>query len=135
MRRVVGPRGAELAGEAATANGSGSGLVWCEGRRGRGEWSVERCWRAVLRAAMSIWCQKNPENFRHEIDIMSIWCQKHTESSRHEIDMNAMRDGYIGRGGEQEEFRRLLQKKTASLVTCQGRRRIGKSRFLAECAR
>lgn len=87
-----------------------------------------------MRAAMSIWCQKNPEKCRHEIDIMSIWCQKNTKSFRHEIDMNAMRDGYIGRGGEQEEFRRLLQKKTASLVTCQGRRRIGKSRFLAECA-
>ncbi len=43
-------------------------------------------------------------------------------------------DGYIGRSEERQEFRRLLQKKTASLVTCQGRRRIGKSRFIAECA-
>lgn len=44
-------------------------------------------------------------------------------------------DGYIGRAEEREEFRRLLQKKTASLATCQGRRRIGKSRFIHECAR
>ncbi|GEP44880.1 AAA family ATPase [Brevifollis gellanilyticus] len=43
-------------------------------------------------------------------------------------------DGYIGRSAEREEFRRLLQKRTASLVTCQGRRRIGKSRFITECA-
>ncbi len=43
-------------------------------------------------------------------------------------------DGYIGRSEERQEFRRLLQKKTASLVTCQGRRRIGKSRFITECA-
>lgn len=43
-------------------------------------------------------------------------------------------DGYIGRDPEREEFRRLLQKKIASLVTCQGRRRIGKSRFITECA-
>jgi len=43
-------------------------------------------------------------------------------------------DGYIGRREEREEFRRLLQKKTASLLTCQGRRRIGKSRFITECA-
>jgi AAA+ ATPase superfamily predicted ATPase len=43
-------------------------------------------------------------------------------------------DGYIGRFEERDEFKRLLQKKTASLVTCQGRRRIGKSRFINECA-
>lgn len=43
-------------------------------------------------------------------------------------------DGYIGRSEERQEFRRLLGKKTASLVTCQGRRRIGKSRFINECA-
>ena len=43
-------------------------------------------------------------------------------------------DGYIGRSEERQEFRRLLQKKIASLVTVQGRRRIGKSRFIAECA-
>ncbi len=42
--------------------------------------------------------------------------------------------GYIGRAHEREEFRRILAKKKASLVTCQGRRRIGKSRFIAECA-
>ncbi len=43
-------------------------------------------------------------------------------------------DGYIGRSEERQEFRRLLQKKIASLITVQGRRRIGKSRFIAECA-
>ncbi|MCX6857237.1 MAG: ATPase [Verrucomicrobia bacterium] len=43
-------------------------------------------------------------------------------------------EDYIGRSEERQEFRRLLQKKTASLVTCQGRRRIGKSRFIHECA-
>ena len=43
-------------------------------------------------------------------------------------------DGYIGRSEERQEFRRLLQKKIASLVTVQGRRRIGKSRFITECA-
>ena len=41
---------------------------------------------------------------------------------------------YIGRPDEREEFSRLLQRKTAALVTCQGRRRIGKSRFINECA-
>jgi hypothetical protein len=48
--------------------------------------------------------------------------------------MGIISDGYIGRAEEREEFQRLLQKKTASLVTRQGRRRIGKSRFLSECA-
>ncbi|MCW1884206.1 hypothetical protein OKA04_05650 [Luteolibacter flavescens] len=43
-------------------------------------------------------------------------------------------DGYIGRQAERREFAELLKKKTASLVTCQGRRRIGKSRFIEECA-
>lgn len=49
----------------------------------------------------------------------------------HQIDT----DGFIGRAQERAEFRALLQRKSASLVTCQGRRRIGKSRFIAECAR
>jgi uncharacterized protein len=40
---------------------------------------------------------------------------------------------YIGRVAERAEFRRLLVKKTASLVTVQGRRRIGKSRLIREC--
>ncbi len=52
-------------------------------------------------------------------------------SSRHQID-NA---GFVGRSAEREAFRTLLQRSSASLVTCQGRRRIGKSRFIAECAR
>ena len=66
--------------------------------------------------------------------MMSIWCQNLAATFRHEIDMSTISDGYIGRAEEREEFQRLLQKKTASLVTCQGRRRIGKSRFLTECA-
>lgn len=41
---------------------------------------------------------------------------------------------FIGRTRELSEFTALLRKKTASLVTCQGRRRIGKSRFIEECA-
>lgn len=49
----------------------------------------------------------------------------------HQIDT----DGFIGRAQERAEFRALLERKSASLVTCQGRRRIGKSRFIAECAR
>jgi len=43
-------------------------------------------------------------------------------------------DGFIGRSGERREFAELFQRKKASLVTCQGRRRIGKSRFVEECA-
>jgi hypothetical protein len=42
---------------------------------------------------------------------------------------------FIGRQREQRDFGQLLRKKSASLATCQGRRRIGKSRFIAECAR
>ncbi|MCX6868715.1 MAG: ATPase [Verrucomicrobia bacterium] len=42
---------------------------------------------------------------------------------------------FIGRRRELEDFSQLLRKKSASLVTCQGRRRVGKSRFIAECAR
>lgn len=52
-------------------------------------------------------------------------------ASGHQIDT----DGFIGRAQERAEFRTLLERKSASLVTCQGRRRIGKSRFVAECAR
>jgi len=44
-------------------------------------------------------------------------------------------DGFIGRTQERQEFADLFQRKSASLVTCQGRRRIGKSRFINECAR
>ena len=50
--------------------------------------------------------------------------------SGHQID----KDGFIGRMDEREEFKELFKRRTASLVTCQGRRRIGKSRFIAECA-
>ncbi|MCY2979330.1 MAG: ATPase [Planctomycetota bacterium] len=42
---------------------------------------------------------------------------------------------FIGREQEQAEFRELLAKKNSSLVTCHGRRRIGKSRFIQQCAK
>ena len=42
---------------------------------------------------------------------------------------------FIGREREQAAFRELLAKKNSSLVTCGGRRRIGKSRFIRECAK
>jgi AAA+ ATPase superfamily predicted ATPase len=42
---------------------------------------------------------------------------------------------FIGRAQELAAFARLLEKPVASLVTCQGRRRIGKSRFVAEGAK
>ena len=42
---------------------------------------------------------------------------------------------FIGREREQAEFRELLAKKNSSLVTCHGRRRIGKSRFIQQCAK
>jgi uncharacterized protein len=41
---------------------------------------------------------------------------------------------FIGREREREEFRPFLKKKTASLIVCQGRRRIGKSTFIREAA-
>ncbi len=41
---------------------------------------------------------------------------------------------FIGRERERGEFRPFLKKKTASLIICQGRRRIGKSTFIRECA-
>jgi len=49
---------------------------------------------------------------------------------RHQID----HINYIGRHSERVEFRALFKRKTATLITCQGRRRIGKSRFITECA-
>ena len=49
----------------------------------------------------------------------------------HQIDMNT----FIGRQQEQAEFRELLARKNSSLVTCHGRRRIGKSRFIQQCAK
>ena len=42
---------------------------------------------------------------------------------------------FVGREKEREEFRQLLRKKTASLVVCEGRRRIGKSTLIRECAK
>lgn len=41
---------------------------------------------------------------------------------------------YIGRQRERKDFARLLDRREAQLVTCQGRRRIGKSRLITECA-
>lgn len=48
----------------------------------------------------------------------------------HQID----KDAFIGRRDEREQFRALFRRKAAALVTCQGRRRIGKSRLITECA-
>ncbi len=42
---------------------------------------------------------------------------------------------FVGRETERAEFQQLLRKKTASLVVCEGRRRIGKSTFVRQCAR
>ncbi len=39
-------------------------------------------------------------------------------------------DEFIGRKQERLEFAEILTRKKASLVTCQGRRRIGKSRLI-----
>jgi AAA+ ATPase superfamily predicted ATPase len=41
---------------------------------------------------------------------------------------------YVGRKHEHAEFNQLLRKNRASLVTCQGRRRIGKSTFIRKCS-
>ena len=43
-------------------------------------------------------------------------------------------EAFIGRAEERKEFAQLLRRKRAALVTCQGRRRIGKSRLIEECA-
>jgi uncharacterized protein len=80
---------------------------------------------------MSISCQNGGKKFWHEIDILSISCLIRLEKFRHEIDMIE----FYGRVTELAEFRKLLAKKTSSLVTCQGRRRIGKSRFIRECGK
>jgi len=42
---------------------------------------------------------------------------------------------FHGRDTQFREFGQLLQNKRAKLVTCQGRRRIGKSTFIKECAK
>ena len=39
---------------------------------------------------------------------------------------------FIGREDQLNDLKALCQKKTASLVTCRGRRRIGKSTLIAE---
>jgi AAA+ ATPase superfamily predicted ATPase len=70
------------------------------------------------------------EYFRHQFDKMSIWCQNIAAYFGHQIVM----ESFIGRAQERQEFAQLLRRKRAALVTCQGRRRIGKSRFIEECA-
>jgi AAA+ ATPase superfamily predicted ATPase len=80
---------------------------------------------------MSLWCQNYGFSCRHENDDMAKACQKEWRDFRHRIDMNT----FIGREREQAEFRELLAKKNSSLVTCHGRRRIGKSRFIQQCAK
>jgi hypothetical protein len=42
---------------------------------------------------------------------------------------------FVGRETELERFRQLRKKETASLIVCQGRRRIGKSTFFRQCAK
>jgi hypothetical protein len=42
---------------------------------------------------------------------------------------------FVGREQEREEFQQLFRKKSASLVVCEGRRRIGKSTLVRECAK
>ena len=42
---------------------------------------------------------------------------------------------FVGREKELESLRLLLDKRTASLVACRGRRRIGKSTLIEEFAR
>lgn len=65
------------------------------------------------------------------IDGMSFWCQLVADLFRPQIDMS----DFIGRARELREFREILKRRNASLVTCQGRRRIGKSRFIMEGGR
>jgi AAA+ ATPase superfamily predicted ATPase len=45
-----------------------------------------------------------------------------------------MKPLFIGREPEIEHFGQFLKKKTASLIVCQGRRRIGKSTLFRHCA-
>jgi hypothetical protein len=42
---------------------------------------------------------------------------------------------FVGREKERAEFQQLFRKETASLVVCEGRRRIGKSTLVRECAK
>ncbi|MFT5467635.1 MAG: AAA+ ATPase superfamily predicted ATPase [Verrucomicrobiales bacterium] len=46
-----------------------------------------------------------------------------------------MKKPFLGRERESHEFQQLLDRTDATLVTCQGRRRIGKSRFIHTCAK
>jgi hypothetical protein len=68
---------------------------------------------------------------------MSFSCPKKLGIIRHLNDkwlLTAMKL-FVGREAELEQFQQLLRKKTASLVVCQGRRRIGKSTFFREAAK
>jgi AAA+ ATPase superfamily predicted ATPase len=56
------------------------------------------------------------------------------KKSRQRVAQNNM-PLFVGRETERAEFQQLLRKKTASLVVCEGRRRIGKSTFVRECAK
>ncbi len=47
----------------------------------------------------------------------------------------SMKPLFVGRESEVAQFRNLFKKKTASLIVCQGRRRIGKSTLIRHCAR
>jgi uncharacterized protein len=42
---------------------------------------------------------------------------------------------FVGRDSEVAQFKQLLKKSAASMIVCQGRRRIGKSTFFRHCAR
>ena len=46
-----------------------------------------------------------------------------------------MNTPFVGRQEELREFNKLFKKSTASLVVIQGRRRIGKTRFVEEFAK
>jgi len=82
---------------------------------------------------LSITCQKFSQLLRHLINKFIFTCHRILLSFRHAINKMASND-YIGRVRERQEFDVLLRKKQAQLVTCQGRRRVGKSRFVGECA-
>ncbi len=45
-----------------------------------------------------------------------------------------LHESYIGRRDDRDDFQKLLETRAAKLATCQGRRRIGKSRFIRECS-
>ena len=78
-----------------------------------------------------ILCQTIKRLFWHESDKCVVLCLKPAASERHKNDMAL----FVGREIERAEFQQLFRKKTASLAICEGRRRIGKSTFVRECAR